>query len=140
MNTATTQGQAMEEKKKYNPALIFLAGLLTFCLGVIGAVFSALDKVGSGPNKLLGYVLAWAALTALTGTISAAVLQADKCIRGKQAPPNWLIVASIAVPILPGIVLVIACARLSAALLDPTGTSAGLLADLCAAWLGLFRF
>lgn len=107
----------MDESKAYNPPLLFLAGLLTFCLGVIAAVFSAIDKTSSAHFPLLGPVLAWTAVTALVGTIAVAVLQIARSRGGKSnPPPKGLVCCAVILPIVPGVVMVVACLRLGASI------------------------
>jgi hypothetical protein len=123
---AATQESAMRDSKAYNPPLLFLAGLLTFCLGVIAAVFGAVDKTGSGHGPLLGPVLAWAAITALVGTIAVAALQIARCLGDKdKPPPTGLVYVAVVAPILPGVMIVIACVRLGAAIAGKAGFWAG---------------
>lgn len=117
----------MDESKAYNPALLFLAGLLTFSLGVIAAVFAALDKTGTTQGAMLGTVLAWASLTALVGTISAGVLQAVRARGGKNKPPDYLIEFAVAAPIVPGMFLAFVCMKLGAKIAGAAGICAVLM-------------
>jgi hypothetical protein len=103
----------MRDSKAYNPPLLFLVGLLTFCLGVIAALFGAIDKTAAAPGPLLGPILAWTAITALVGTVMAAALQIARCLGDKDAaPPTWLVYVTVLLPIIPGVMIVIACVRL----------------------------
>lgn len=107
----------MDHSKAYNPPLLFLAGLLTFCLGVIAAIFSAIDKVGAAHGPLLGPVLAWAAITALVGTIAVGVLQYARSQTGTtNKPSKELLCAAIFIPVVFGIGLTVACIRLGVAI------------------------
>lgn len=118
----------MRDSKAYNPPLLFLVGLLTFCLGVIAAIFGAIDKIDGLPGKLLGSVLAWAAVTALVGTISVAVLQISRSLGQKDdPPPPWLVYATILTPLPFGVVVAISCVRLGAAIAGTDGIRATLL-------------
>lgn len=112
----------MDHSKTYNPPLLFLAGLLTFCLGVIVGVFSAIDKAATGHGPLLGPVLAWAAITALVGTIAIGVLQYARSQTGTtRAPSKNLLCAAVFIPVLFGIGLTVACLRLGVAISGQTG-------------------
>lgn len=112
----------MDHSKAYNPPLLFLAGLLTFCLGVIAAVFSAIDKVGAAHGPLLGPVLAWAAITALVGTFAVGTLQYARSQTGPSvAPAKGLLFGAVCVPIVFGIGLTIACLRLGVAISGGSG-------------------
>ena len=107
----------MDQSKAYNPLLLFLAGLLTFCLGVIVAVFSALDKVGTAHGPLLGPVLVWAAITALVGTCAAGALQYARSQTGTTGVPSKnLLCGAVFVPVLFGVGLTVACIRLGVAI------------------------
>lgn len=112
----------MDHSKGYNPPLLFLAGLLTFCLGVIAAVFSAIDKVAAAHGSLLGPVLAWAAVTALVGTVSVGTLQYARSQTGPTLKPSKeLLFAAVFIPILFGIGLTMACLRLGIAISGGSG-------------------
>lgn len=112
----------MDQSKAYNPPLLFLAGLLTFCLGVIAAVFSAIDKVGAAHGPLLGPVLAWAAVTALVGTFAVGTLQYARSQTGTtNKPSRELLFAAIFIPVLFGVGLTAACLRLGIAISGKEG-------------------
>ena len=107
----------MDLSKAYNPPLLFLAGLLTFCLGVIVGVFSVIDKAATGHGPLLGPVLVWAAITALVGTIAVGSLQYARSQTGTtRAPSKNLLCAAVFIPVLFGIGLTVACLRLGIAI------------------------
>ncbi len=117
-----TEEVTVRDSKAYNPPLLFLVGLLTFCLGVIAAVFGAVDKTAAAPGPLLGPVLAWTAITALVATLAAAALQIARSSGAKDAaPPCWLVYAAVLAPIIPGAIIVIACVRLGAAIAGKPG-------------------
>lgn len=128
----------MREAKAYNPPLLFLVGLLAFCLGILNGIFAVLDKVDKGPAKSLGYVLIWISISALVAVLSAIVLQIKKAKSPEQAPQKptegaaletykkdmkasdrlifWCMVA----PVVPGFFVVVACVRLGIAIANPT--------------------
>lgn len=66
----------------YRTTIYFLAGLLTFCLGVIAAVFSALSESSADPYRLsyrmLGGVLGSIASVAWLCTVALAFVQTEK--------------------------------------------------------------
>lgn len=112
----------MRDSKAYQPPLLFLVGLLTFCLGVIAAIFGAVDKTAVAPGPLLGPILAWTAITALVATIMAAALQIARCLGAKDAPPPPpLVYVAVLAPIVPGVIMVIACIRLGSAIAGGSG-------------------
>jgi NADH:ubiquinone oxidoreductase subunit 6 (subunit J) len=117
MMVQTTKEKNMRDSKAYNPPLLFLVGLLTFCLGVIAAIFGAIDKTAAAPGPWLGPILAWTAITALVGTVMAAALQIARGLGDKDAaPPTWLVYVTVLLPIIPGVMIVIACVRLGTAI------------------------
>jgi hypothetical protein len=117
-----TQESAVRDSKAYIPALLFLVGLLTFCLGVIAAIFGSIDKTAAAPGPLLGPVLAWTAITALVATVMAAALQLTRCLRGKdEPPPTGLVCIAVLAPIVPGVIVTIACIRLGTAIAGKAG-------------------
>lgn len=66
----------------YRTTIHFMAGLLTFCLGVIAAIFSALNSGDANPHllayKMLGGVLGSIAFVAGLATVAAAIIQTEK--------------------------------------------------------------
>ncbi len=117
-----TEEVTVRDSKAYQPPLLFLVGLLTFCLGVIAAVFGAVDKTAAAPGPLLGPVLAWTAITALVATLAAAALQITRCLGAKDAPPPpGLVYVAVLAPIIPGVIVVIACIRLGTAIAGKAG-------------------
>lgn len=66
----------------YRTTIHFLAGLLTFCLAVIAAVFSALSESSTDPYRLsyrvLGGVLGSIAFAAWLCTVAVAFVQTEK--------------------------------------------------------------
>lgn len=112
----------MRDSKAYQPPLLFLVGLLTFCLGVIAAIFGAVDKTAVAPGPLLGPILAWTAITALVATIMAAALQIARSLGAKDAPPPTpLVYVAVLAPIIPGVIVALACVRLGAAIAGTSG-------------------
>ena len=87
----------------YRTTIHFLAGLLTFCLGVIAAVFSALNGGNTDPQqlgyKMLGGVLGSIAFVAWLCTAAAVLVQVLKfCHRsGGDSGEIWWPVTSCAV-------------------------------------------
>lgn len=117
----------MRDSKAYQPPLLFLVGLLTFSLGVIAAIFAAVDKTAVAPGPLLGPILAWTAITALVATIAAAALQITRSLGAKDAPPpTALVYAAVLAPIIPGVIVAIACVRLGAAIAGTSGFWSGI--------------
>lgn len=102
---ATTQAQVAEAvstvvKKigesnddPYRTTIHFLAGLLTFCLGVIAAVFNALNSGNADPEllgyKMLGGVLGSIAFVAGLCTIAAAIIQTEKFRKRFKHKSYW---------------------------------------------------
>jgi len=66
----------------YRTTIHFLAGLITFCLGVIAAVFNALNSGNADPHllgyKMLGGVLGSIAFVTGLCAVAAAIIQTEK--------------------------------------------------------------
>ena len=77
----------------YRTTIHFLAGLLTFCLGVIAAVFSALNSGGADPQqlsyKMLGGVLGSIAVVAWLCTVAVACVQLMKFMHRYDHDSVW---------------------------------------------------
>jgi len=102
---ATTQAQVanavnavvakIDESKDdpYRTTIHFLAGLLTFCLAVIAAVFSALNGGNADPHLLgytmLGGVLGSIAFVAWLCTVAAAIIQVMKFMHRHNHNSVW---------------------------------------------------
>lgn len=153
---ATTQAQVAEAvsavvKKiresnddSYRTTIHFLAGLLTFCLGVIAAVFSALNSGNADPHllgyKMLGGVLGSIAFVAGLSTIAAAIIQTEKFRKRSEHksylnPPVLLRAGLMLVLALLGGLAVAYCVRYGYAILTSLGEPVGLWDSL----MGLIR-
>ena len=77
----------------YRTTIHFLAGLLTFCLGVIAAVFSALNRGDADPQRLgyrmLGGVLGSIAVVAWVCTVAVACIQTMKFMHRYKYNSVW---------------------------------------------------
>lgn len=128
----------------YRTTIHFVVGLLTFCLGVLAAVFSALNSGDANPDqlgyKMLGGVLGSIALVAWLATAAAAFLQVLKfCHRYncRSAKTWWSVtwrVGLMLVLVTLGGLVVAYCVRYGYAILTGIDTPVGLLESL----IGLF--
>ena len=153
---ATTQAQVAEAvntvvKKisesnddPYRTTIHFLAGLLTFCLGVIAAIFNALNGSNADPHllayKMLCGVLGSIAFVAGLCTVAAAIIQTEKFRKRSKhksymSPPVLLRAGLMLVLALLGGLAVAYCVRYGYAILADLSEPAGLLDSL---W-GLLR-
>lgn len=123
----------------YRTTIHFLAGLLTFCLGVIAAVFSVLSDSNAEPYRLsyrmLGGVLASIAFVAWLCTVAAAFVQTEKYRHRSgrtpyRAPPVFLRAALMLALTLLGGVPVAYCVRYGYAILADLDEPIGLLDSL----------
>ena len=128
----------------YRTTIHFLAGLLTFCLGIIAAVFSALNSGNADPNllgyKMLGGVLGSIAFVAGLGTVTAAIIQTEKFRKRSEhktyGNPSVLLRAGLMLVLaLLGCVAVAYCVRYGYAILTSLNAPVG----LCDSLIGLFR-
>lgn len=126
----------------YRTTIHFLAGLLTFCLGVIAAVFSVLSDSNTDPYRLsyrmLGGVLASIAFVAWLCTVAVAFVQTEKYRRRSgrryRAPPVFLRAALMLALTLLGGVPVAYCVRYGHAILTGLDEPVGLLDSLIGVW------
>ncbi len=90
-----------DEKKKFDPfrnAILFLAGLLAFCLSIIVGIFGTMSDFEKSQDDvlagwLLGGVLAWISLAALAATVSMLILQVWKAVyfyRLNKGDHDWI--------------------------------------------------
>lgn len=128
----------------YRTTIHFLAGLLTFCLGVIAAVFSALNSGDADPQqlsyKMLGGVLGSIAFVAWLCTVAVASIQLMKFMRRYNHksvwkwPVIWRAGLMLALALLGGMAVAY-CVRYGYAILAGLSTPVGLWNSL----IGLFR-
>jgi hypothetical protein len=128
----------------YRTTIHFLAGLLTFCLGVIAAIFSALNSGNANPHllgyKMLGGVLGSIAFVAGLCTVAAAIIQTEKFRKRSehksyQNPPVFLRAGLMLALALLGGLAVAYCVRYGYAILTCLSEPVSLLDSL---W-GLLR-
>ena len=131
----------------YRTTIHFLAGLLTFCLGVIAAVFSALNGGGADPQqlsyKMLGGVLGSIAFVAWLCTLTVASIQLMKFMRrhGHKRAWKWPVLwrggVMLALALLGGMAVAY-CVRYGYAILAGRDTPVGLWNSLTGLfWLAL---
>ena len=128
----------------YRTTIHFLAGLLTFCLGVLAAVFSALNSGGADPQqlsyKMLGGVLGSIAFVAWVCTLAVASIQTMKFMRRYHHkrvlkwPVLWRAGLIFALAFLGGLAVAY-CVRYGYSILAGLDTPVGLWDSLA----GLFR-
>ena len=133
--------QAADQKKHdpYRTTILFLAGLIAFCLAVIVGIFSAFPDPPVDTRdvvyRMLGGVLAWISITALVATVSAAIAQILKYEHRKKSlttDPAWMGLALLmGVPTLFGAMAVAYCVRGGAAILHGDAELIGLLEAIC---------
>jgi len=123
----------------FRPHLQFLVGLATFSLGILIGVFAALPKdsakLTANAAAMLGGVLAWMSVAALTAALAALFVQIVKGVfnwrdRGKEAstiPACSVVLLWIVsvLPIVPGAVAVSYCLRAGAAMLNASPSLQG---------------
>ncbi len=130
----------------FRTTIHFLAGLLTFCLGVLAAVFSALNGGNVDPHlpgyRMLGGVLGSIACVAWLCTAAAAWIQLEKFRRRFQhAYLDWQVLlngGAMLFLVLLGGVAVAYCIRYGYAILtcldEPAGLQDSLAGLLGSAW------
>lgn len=129
----------------YRTTIHFLTGLLTFCLGVLAAVFSALNSGDAHPDqlgyKMLGGVLGSIAFVAWLGMAAAAFIQVLKfCHRYpcRSARTGWPVIwraGLMLVLVILGGLVVAYCVRYGYAILAALDTPVGLLDSLTGLFL-----
>jgi hypothetical protein len=131
----------------YRTTIHFLAGLLTFCLGVIAAVFSALNSGNADPHllgyKMLGGVLGSIAFVAGLCTVAAAIIQVMKFMHrhGHNSIWTWPVIwrggLMLALALLGGLAVAY-CVRYGYAILtclsEPVGLWDSLMGLICLAF------
>lgn len=118
--------QAECKRNPYKNYLLFLAGLITFSLGVIAAVFTALPDESTPLQPpgfaVLGGVLTWISITALLASAMALVLQTMASVR-RDTKSTAAVCHSVptvicALPVITGLMAVAYCVRGGAAMLN----------------------
>lgn len=128
----------------YRTTIHFLAGLLTFCLGVIAAVFSALNCGDANPQRLgyqmLGGVLGSIAVVAWLCTVAVACIQTMKFMHRckynsvRQWPVLWRAGVMLLLTLLGGMTVAY-CVRYGYAILAGVDAPVGLWASLTGLFL-----
>lgn len=101
--------------------MMFLVGLLTFCVGVLAAVFNALSDGDQEKNllayRMLGGVLGWISLTALVAASELGLIQwVITCVNKDELRRKWYAIA-IALPLIFGFFAVSYCVQYGYAIL-----------------------
>lgn len=123
----------------YRTAIFFIAGVLAFCLSVIVGIFAILPDYAKWKDApfahMVGGVLAWISIAALSATICGGILQIMKrnyfadIDAGETGvkPTNEAISFLMVVPILPGAFAVSDCVRGGAVMLTNSSSFPSLL-------------
>jgi hypothetical protein len=127
----------------YRTTIFFLAGLIAFCLAVIGGIFNAFPDPPVDTSgvvyRMFGGVLAWISITALVATVSALIAQLRKYRygvkqkRGDNPTDPWKLELALlmGVPTLFGAIAVAYCVRGGAAILNGDAELIGMLKAIC---------
>jgi hypothetical protein len=141
--TAALKDAKQAEFDPYRTTIFFLAGLIAFCLAVIGGIFNAFPDSPVDTSgvvyRMFGGVLAWISITALVATVSALIAQLRKYLyrvkqrRGESPtdPRKQELALLMGVPTLFGAIAVAYCVRAGAAILNGDTELIGMVEAIC---------